>query len=79
MGVIEKLGAWYSYEGERIGQGRENARDLLKANPKLADEIEQKIRVKLQTKTVVLPEPAAAGEDEEAEPAPQPPAAKKKG
>src|SRR5499425_2313640 len=48
--VIEKLGAWYSYEGERIGQGRENARDLLKANPKLADEIEQKIRAKLQTR-----------------------------
>ena len=38
--IIEKLGAWYSYNGERIGQGRENARDLLKANPKLADEIE---------------------------------------
>src|SRR3981189_455449 len=32
--IIEKLGAWYSYNGERIGQGRENARDLLKANPK---------------------------------------------
>ena len=38
--IIEKLGAWYSYNGERIGQGRENARDLLKANPKLAEEIE---------------------------------------
>src|SRR3989475_8515335 len=38
--IIEKLGAWYSYGGERIGQGRENARDLLKANPKLADGIE---------------------------------------
>ena len=37
-GVIEKLGAWYSYNTERIGQGRENARDLLKANPGLADE-----------------------------------------
>src|ERR1700751_5228305 len=38
--IIEKLGAWYSYSGERIGQGRENARDLLKANPQIADEIE---------------------------------------
>src|SRR5208282_6231531 len=41
--IIEKLGAWYSYNGERIGQGRENARDLLRANPKLADEIEGKV------------------------------------
>ena len=48
--IIEKLGAWYSYNGERIGQGRENARDLLKANPKLADEIEAKVREKLAAK-----------------------------
>ena len=48
--IIEKLGAWYSYNGERIGQGRENARDLLKANPKLADEIELKVREKLAAK-----------------------------
>src|SRR5271157_1090269 len=48
--VIEKLGAWYSYEGERIGQGRESARDLLKANPAIAAEIEAKIREKLQAK-----------------------------
>ena len=76
MGIIEKLGAWYSYEGERIGQGRENARDLLKANPKLADEIEAKIRAKLAAKPVVLP-PDAATDDEKEEPAP-PPASKKK-
>ncbi len=77
LGVIEKLGAWYSYEGERIGQGRENARDLLKANPKLADEIEQKIRAKLQTKPVVLPASAAA--DSEEAPPPPPVSSKKKG
>jgi recombination protein RecA len=80
LGVIEKLGAWYSYEGERIGQGRENARDLLKANPKLAEEIEQKIRAKLQPKPVVLPADAVAeGEKEEEAPAPPPAASKKKG
>jgi recombination protein RecA len=50
--VIEKLGAWYSYNGERIGQGRENARDLLKANPTTADEIEAKLRAKLAAKPV---------------------------
>ncbi len=56
-GVIEKLGAWYSYNGERIGQGRENARDLLKANPTLADEIEAKVRAKLAVKGGLPPAP----------------------
>jgi recombination protein RecA len=55
--VIEKLGAWYSYNGERIGQGRENARDLLKANPTLADEIEAKVRAKLAVKIGPPPAP----------------------
>jgi recombination protein RecA len=55
--VIEKLGAWYSYNGERIGQGRENARDLLKANPTLADEIEAKVRAKLAVKIGPAPAP----------------------
>jgi recombination protein RecA len=55
--VIEKLGAWYSYNGERIGQGRENARDLLKANPSLADEIEAKVRAKLAVKGGLPPAP----------------------
>jgi recombination protein RecA len=50
--IIEKLGAWYSYGGERIGQGRENARDFLKANPMIADEIEAKLRAKLAAKPV---------------------------
>src|ERR1700723_1176904 len=67
--IIEKLGAWYSYGGERIGQGRENARDLLKANPKLAEEIEAKVREKLAAKPVALPPEAAVEEPEEA-PAP---------
>ena len=69
--IIEKLGAWYSYNGERIGQGRENARDLLKANPKLADEIEAKVREKLAAKPVALP-PEAAVEEPEAAPRPSP-------
>jgi recombination protein RecA len=56
-GVIEKLGAWYSYNTERIGQGRENARDLLKANPTLADEIEAKVRAKLAVKGGLPPAP----------------------
>jgi recombination protein RecA len=42
--VVEKSGSWYSYNGERIGQGREKARTFLKENPAIADEIEDAIR-----------------------------------
>ncbi len=42
--VIEKSGSWYSYNGERLGQGRENVRAFLKENPELTDEIEQRVR-----------------------------------
>jgi len=48
--IIEKLGAWYSYGGERIGQGRENAREFLKANPALAAQVEAQVREKLTPK-----------------------------
>jgi recombination protein RecA len=43
-GIVEKSGAWYSYDSQRIGQGKENARLFLKANPDLAHDIETKIR-----------------------------------
>lgn len=43
-GIIEKAGAWFSYNGEKLGQGRENAKQVLRDNPALADEIERKIR-----------------------------------
>ncbi len=42
--VVEKSGAWFAYNGERIGQGRENARRFLRDNPQIANEIEKKIR-----------------------------------
>ncbi len=45
--IVEKSGAWYSYGSERIGQGKENARQFLKDNPKIADEISGKIRESL--------------------------------
>ena len=45
--VVEKSGAWYSYNGERIGQGKDNARNYLKEHPELAREIENKVRVAL--------------------------------
>jgi recombination protein RecA len=43
-GVVEKSGSWYSFRDERIGQGRENAKQFLKSNPAIAAEIEEKIR-----------------------------------
>jgi len=43
-GVVEKSGSWYSYDGQRIGQGRENAKKFLKDNPEVANAIEQKVR-----------------------------------
>jgi len=45
--VVEKSGAWYAYNGEKIGQGRDKAREFLRENPELAQEIENKIREKL--------------------------------
>jgi recombination protein RecA len=45
--IVEKSGAWYSYGGERIGQGKDNAREFLRANPAMAGEIENLIREKL--------------------------------
>ncbi|MFO0511256.1 MAG: recombinase RecA [Gammaproteobacteria bacterium] len=54
--IIEKSGAWYSYKGERIGQGKENVREFLKGRPEMAREIEDQIRAKL------LPVKAPRGE-----------------
>ncbi|HRE31798.1 MAG TPA: hypothetical protein PLD88_07490, partial [Candidatus Berkiella sp.] len=47
IGAIEKSGAWYSYAGNRIGQGKENAKQYLQDNPKVAEELEAKIREQL--------------------------------
>jgi recombination protein RecA len=45
--IVKKSGAWYTYEGEQLGQGKENSRNYLLENPAVADEIEKKIKVKL--------------------------------
>jgi len=57
--IVEKAGSWYSYGGERIGQGKDNARQFLKDRPALAREIENKVRAALGVRE--LP-PAAAGD-----------------
>jgi recombination protein RecA len=45
--ILDKSGAWYAYNGEKIGQGRDNAREFLRENPDLAREIENKVRESL--------------------------------
>lgn len=52
-GVIEKSGAWYSYRGERLGQGKDNVRNLLREKPEIAQAIEQQVREKLLTRAVI--------------------------
>ena len=46
-GLVDKAGAWYSYNGERIGQGKDNVRNFLKENPEIAQDIEQQLRARL--------------------------------
>ncbi|MGB4438245.1 MAG: recombinase RecA [Sedimentibacter sp.] len=53
-GIVNKSGAWYSYETNRIGQGRENSKEFLLANPELMDEIEKKVREKFELGNIIL-------------------------
>jgi recombination protein RecA len=58
--VVEKSGAWYAYNGEKIGQGKDNCREFLKENPALAVEIENKVRESLGVPLVPVPVAEAA-------------------
>ena len=55
--IVEKSGAWLSYKGERVGQGRENAKQFLKDNPKIANEIERAIRANAGVAEMLLAAP----------------------
>jgi len=57
MGIIQKSGSWYAYEGERLGQGRENAKDYIKSNPELYAAPEARIRAQ------VMPKPSRQDEE----------------
>ncbi|GAA1357989.1 recombinase RecA [Arthrobacter koreensis] len=57
-GIVKKSGAWFTYDGDQLGQGKENSRRFLRDNPELADEIERRLRVKLGVD--VQPEEQAA-------------------
>ena len=60
QGIIEKSGSWYSYNGDRIGQGKDNVRMFLKDNPEIANEIEAKIRAVAFPETVTAPDETEA-------------------
>jgi recombination protein RecA len=67
-GIVEKMGAWYSFNKDRIGQGKDNARQYLREHPEVADEIEKRIREKtvaLKTAVVVESESDEAVAEEE--------------
>jgi recombination protein RecA len=63
--IVRKSGAWYTYEGDQLGQGKENARNYLRENPDMANEIEKKIKEKLgigpRLDADVTPAPAPTG------------------
>ena len=64
--LIEKSGSWYSYQGDRIGQGKENVRDFLKANPEIAAEIDTNLRALLLPPKGAAADAAVAEAEEDA-------------
>jgi recombination protein RecA len=66
-GVVEKSGAWYIYNGDRLGQGKDNCREFLRENPAMAAEIEQKIREKAGVLKPVAPAAEAVEDDNKVE------------
>jgi len=66
-GVVEKSGSWFSYDGQRIGQGRENAKTFLRANPEIADAIEKSLRANAGLVADALMEGSPEADDDEAE------------
>jgi len=65
QGIVRKAGAWYTYDSDQLGQGKENARAFLRDNPDLADEIEKKIKEKLGIGARIdLPAPTDSVDDD---------------
>jgi recombination protein RecA len=67
--IVDKAGAWFSYKGERLGQGRDNAKNTLRDNPAMRDKIEAEVRAALG---IGKPQAAAGAAAAEAAPAPAP-------
>jgi recombination protein RecA len=66
VGLIKKSGAWFTYDGDQLGQGRENARNFLRDNPELAREIEEKIKAQLGVGLPPAPAPDPAPDADKA-------------
>ncbi|HSM86136.1 MAG TPA: hypothetical protein VLT16_08295, partial [Candidatus Limnocylindrales bacterium] len=64
--MVEKSGAWFSYKGERIGQGRENAKQFLRENKDLTAKLEHELRRELGLKTLTAEPPAPTQEQKQA-------------
>ena len=64
-GVVEKSGSWYSYDGTRIGQGRENAKNYLREHPEVANAIENKVRANAGILANALMEGGKEDDDDE--------------
>jgi recombination protein RecA len=65
--VVEKSGSWFSYDSQRIGQGRENAKTFLKANPDIAAKIEAAVRQNAGViSEIIMAEPEKDDDDDEA-------------
>lgn len=64
-GIIDKSGAWYAYNGQKIGQGKDNAREWLRNNPAIAQEIENKIREKVGVNPAVFAAMAESEDDDQ--------------
>ncbi len=65
-GFVDKSGAWYSYQGDRIGQGKENVRQFLKDNPEMAESINRQVRAEVMPETTPEAKPEAKPEAEAA-------------
>jgi recombination protein RecA len=56
LGIVQKSGSWFSYEANKLGQGRDSVKTLLHDNPELANEIEAKIRAKVSEQKIAAAE-----------------------
>jgi len=66
-GLVDKAGAWYAYQGDKIGQGKANAAKFLQDNPVIAEEIEKEIRLQLMTSQLAEKPDEKAADDKKTE------------
>jgi recombination protein RecA len=65
LGIVKKAGAWYTYEGEQLGQGRENAKQFLRDSAELVVEIDNRIRQEFAATTIAADVPLGSGENDD--------------